>query len=337
MSGDRYRGSCTGGADVIRRFDPGRDVGALVELLESAFGAELMPRDRQWLDELGRLADLAGTRLGLVVRLVPQLAANLDGFVIEREGRILANASVMRGRDGVWAVANVVTRPEARRQGLALRLMREAVQSAREGGGRELHLQVRDDNEPARELYRGLGFRCIGSSTWLLAPAGRAGRGDGVPRDTSVPPDGLSVSAWRRSDRAEGRRLVGRADPGGYCSPRLVRDVVSADLWSGLGQLVAARPRRAITARRNGRLAAVGVARAAWPPDVHELSMVVDPRERGFPETALLASLLDTLGRHGHLDTQAEVGGDETAAIAALEAAGFARQRTLERLVLRLV
>jgi GNAT superfamily N-acetyltransferase len=45
----------------------------------------------------------------------------------------------MRGRSGVWAIANVVTRQDRRRQGRARRLMTEAIDAARHGGARQLH------------------------------------------------------------------------------------------------------------------------------------------------------------------------------------------------------
>lgn len=52
--------------------------------------------------------------------------------------------------------------PEARRRGVARRLVSTAVEGVRRAGIEELLLEVRADNVPAIELYRGLGFAPFG-------------------------------------------------------------------------------------------------------------------------------------------------------------------------------
>src|SRR5690606_23308903 len=50
----------------------------------------------------------------------------------------------------------------ARRRGLGRALVRAAAARARQAGARTLHLEVAEDNAPALELYRTLGFRPAG-------------------------------------------------------------------------------------------------------------------------------------------------------------------------------
>jgi ribosomal-protein-alanine N-acetyltransferase len=52
--------------------------------------------------------------------------------------------------------------PEARRRGLARRLLRQVLETAVHQGARAAHLEVRAGNEAARALYRSMGFREVG-------------------------------------------------------------------------------------------------------------------------------------------------------------------------------
>jgi ribosomal protein S18 acetylase RimI-like enzyme len=315
---------------VIRPFDAGRDEPALVELLETAFGLDMLERDRQWLVELSRLSDLAGPWLGVIARVAPPLAMSLSGFVAEEGGHVVANASLMRGRAGVWAIANVVTRQDRRRQGLARRLMTEAIDAARHGGARQLHLQVRDDNEPARCLYDSLGFRWAGAMTWLLAPStGRLA----VP---SAALDGFRVARWRTSQAAAVHALIGRADPGGLATPRILHESARSGIGAALSSWLAESARYRFAASSGPALRGVGVAWASAAPGPHQLAIAVDPPWRGRVEAGLAAALLGALGRHADQSVKAELHAEEAHAIAVLEAAGFRRRRTLDRLVLDL-
>jgi ribosomal protein S18 acetylase RimI-like enzyme len=314
----------------LRRFDAGRDVPEIVALLELAFGADLEARDRQWLDELSRLSDLAGPWLGMLTRALPPLSASLSGYVWEIDGRVAANASFLRAADDVWVVANVVTQPEWRNQGIATRMMEAIIATARRGGGREVQLQVRDDNDAARRLYLRLGFRSTGSTTWLLGPAGAH------PPPSAAAADGCAMVRWGWRDRRRVRQLVMRADPDGYGVPRIVHDSVHGGLGQILGDWFGEESRFRPATSCGGAITGVGVARTSRPPGPHQVAIVVDPSWRGRVESLLVAALLDALRPADGLSIQAEIDARETGAIGALEAAGFNRQRTLDRMVLRL-
>jgi ribosomal-protein-alanine N-acetyltransferase len=59
-------------------------------------------------------------------------------------------------------VHNVAVAPALRRQGLARRLLLELLADARRAGLRVALLEVRESNQPARELYQALGFDAVG-------------------------------------------------------------------------------------------------------------------------------------------------------------------------------
>jgi ribosomal-protein-alanine N-acetyltransferase len=62
-------------------------------------------------------------------------------------------------------IHNLAVAPEARRKGLARRLLAHALDVVAGHGARVVHLEVRDGNAAARALYRIMGFREVGKRT----------------------------------------------------------------------------------------------------------------------------------------------------------------------------
>ncbi len=101
---------------------------------------------------------------------------------IEDAGRVIATASLLRyGLNLAW-IGMVLTQPEYRSQGLARRLVEDAIASADRGGVRTVKLDATDEGRP---LYESLGF--IVEKTverWgidgrkVAAPTGTAGEED---------------------------------------------------------------------------------------------------------------------------------------------------------------
>ena len=59
-------------------------------------------------------------------------------------------------------IATVATHPGYRRQGVASRLLVEALKSAYAEGARSALLEVREGNQAAQEMYRKFGFEVVG-------------------------------------------------------------------------------------------------------------------------------------------------------------------------------
>lgn len=77
--------------------------------------------------------------------------------VAEDRGFILVRAIA-----GEAEIITLAVTPTARRQGLARRLVEQAVVRALALEAETLFLEVADDNVPAMALYRGLGFEIVG-------------------------------------------------------------------------------------------------------------------------------------------------------------------------------
>lgn len=74
--------------------------------------------------------------------------------------------------DGDWDLQYVVVARKYRRRGLATLLMNELMGVARSENGRQIFLEVRESNQSARELYRKVGFREIGTRKgYYVCPA----------------------------------------------------------------------------------------------------------------------------------------------------------------------
>jgi ribosomal protein S18 acetylase RimI-like enzyme len=81
-----------------------------------------------------------------------------DGFVIESQsGKIIASVNV--GYAGnYWEISMVATHPEYRRRGLARKLVTLGVDHAKTHRATMCVLEVIDENKPAYELYKSMGF-----------------------------------------------------------------------------------------------------------------------------------------------------------------------------------
>ncbi|MBF4622848.1 GNAT family N-acetyltransferase [Clavibacter sp. VKM Ac-2872] len=113
--------------------------------------------DEAWLDAWWSVDGRGGSAELDVARRILERGPSVHAAV--RDGdRVLATArlALVGSWGGLFAVA---TRPEARRRGLSRAVMGAAVDAGRDRGITALWLQVVAENEGARALYDGLGFR----------------------------------------------------------------------------------------------------------------------------------------------------------------------------------
>src|SRR4051812_35716699 len=61
-----------------------------------------------------------------------------------------------------WEMENIVIADSARRNGFGGRLLRELLREAHDAGAKQVWLEVRESNVPARGLYRKSGFQEAG-------------------------------------------------------------------------------------------------------------------------------------------------------------------------------
>jgi [ribosomal protein S18]-alanine N-acetyltransferase len=127
---------------------------ATIVAMTNAHIDELMPFEREMF---GTEAWTRGSyRAELADRRLRHYVAAEDA-----DGALLGWAGVLVVGDTA-EILTVGVVPAARRRGVARRLIAGLLDEARSRGAREAFLEVREDNDAARELYRGEGFVDLG-------------------------------------------------------------------------------------------------------------------------------------------------------------------------------
>ena len=121
--------------------------GRAVDVHDPAFLAAQQALQHHSDDTMGRLRAL------LAVLTVPAA-----GILVYRDGGPVASG-LMAIADGIVIAGNVVTDPTRRRQGLGAAMMRTGLAWARANGATIAALNVQADNDAAKALYAGLGYR----------------------------------------------------------------------------------------------------------------------------------------------------------------------------------
>ncbi len=93
------------------------------------------------------------------------------GYVYTEGERVLAYGGMLYAPyEG--QITNIAVRPEARRQGLARKILSALLQDAAAHGAESVSLEVRASNEAAQALYRSFGFTVAGvRRNFYRAPA----------------------------------------------------------------------------------------------------------------------------------------------------------------------
>lgn len=138
----------------------------VADLIELCFQREMDASGRGFIQEMRALA-----HWGWLLRWLTDLGLSQyiwsQGFVWVDDGRVVGSVSTQPdpNRPGVWLVANVATHPNHRRRGMARTLMHATLHHIQQRGGHTVLLQVDDDNQPAFDLYRDLGFAHVATHT----------------------------------------------------------------------------------------------------------------------------------------------------------------------------
>jgi ribosomal protein S18 acetylase RimI-like enzyme len=157
----------------VRKMDLSRDLDQVADLIELCFPIHLDPDGKTYVNDM-RKAAREMRLMGWLAGLSEQYPTTSSGFVWEEEGRIIGNLSLIplqkEGRR-VFLIANVAVHPDHRRRGIARKLTQQALDILVQQNISEVWLQVRDDNPPAIDLYRSLGFQDQEArTTWRIRP-----------------------------------------------------------------------------------------------------------------------------------------------------------------------
>jgi len=169
--------------------------------------------------------------------------AHADAWVAERAGVVVGDAVVLyrRGFDAARLYSLVVD-PAARGQGIATALLDVAERSAVDRGCVSMRLEVREDAESARRLYRTHGYREVGREDDYYLDGGDAlrmvKRLEGVPpRLAGVPyvPQSLPFTCGPACLMMAFRAFGGATPPGRAEEIELWREATTVYLAAGHG------------------------------------------------------------------------------------------------------
>ena len=157
----------------IRKIDLARDLERVADLIEMCFPIASDPDGLRYVNQMRKSA-----REMRMVSWFSQVAemgnTQTSGFVWEENEQIIGNLSIIPYRISgtrLTMIANVAVHPDHRRKGIAKALTTRALGYLRRRNVGHVWLQVRDDNPPAINLYRSLGFKDQAvRTTWRIKP-----------------------------------------------------------------------------------------------------------------------------------------------------------------------
>lgn len=320
----------------IRRFDISRDLGAIADLIDEAFGDEPDQAGQSIASELRSLSHL-GPLLWLLDRLSVSSSDWFSGFVWVERGRVVGNVTLSReGYAGShWLISNVVVAEEYRRRGIARELMEASLDFLRSKRASIAYLMVRRDNEAALTLYDHLDFSTVGGVATYRRERPPEARLDEPPLKP-----GWTLRDSRYEDTKDLSRLLNAATPEPLLQLKSAQGVAlaveaeQAPLNWLLSKVGLQRSHRWVLQRDEEIVAylRLEIRRSKY----HRLRLVVRPAVRGEVEEALLTRALNRLVGAPTLPVLADVWSNEDGVQAVLERYGFDESRWLVVMMRRL-
>jgi ribosomal protein S18 acetylase RimI-like enzyme len=324
----------------IRPLRPSTDLSGLADLLEHAFGPELVLGGEQVLRELRFLG-----RLGPLSLLLLEMSSPVDGlshgFVWEQDGRVVGNVTLSRpaGHTRRWQLSNVAVLDEHRGQGIGRSLVETAIDAVLRRGGQTAYLYVRQDNPAAVHLYESAGFVAIDRMTDLVY--------EGTVSSSTVRMADAELSLLRRLRPCEGQALYELAAQARGAGqrwlglPRRRRFVRTVDerlfqrlsgLWTGERETFWGVPSTSQRLRAGLSLR----ASSGGNRKPHRIEVWVHPGYRGRLERGLAQEIVALVARLPARRVLVCLPGCEQAMVDALQGQSFSIARTLVLMKLEL-
>ena len=317
----------------LRPMDPVQDLGAVADLIASAFADEIDDRGRAALREMRWMARLTPL-VWWWAQADPSFQDTFSGFVWEEpvpEGmglRIIANVSLSRapGSRRRRIICNVVVQDAYRGRGIGRRLVEAASGEAQALGAEGVLLQVHRDNEPALQLYTSLGFREVSGETdlWL---------GNVGPVSVQDAP-GYRFRPWKVADGQAVYELARRVAPPSQLWIRPPRREEYRPDWlvrfgRWISELLAGRRTWRLTALHEERVVATLEVTAAFRRGEHRLKLLVHPEHVDRLGAAMISRALHMLSDLPSRSVRITLDPDQKAILHVLRDYGFEEQRTL--------
>jgi GNAT superfamily N-acetyltransferase len=303
----------------IRHLDMRRDLAEVADLIELAFSAQMDPDGKEYLRQMRRLAQEQYSFRWPGDYLASGGPGIQGGLVWEEKGRVIGNLSLIPHMDSaqrVFLIANVAVHPDYRGQGIARALTQAALDQIRRYGVHSARLQVREDNQPAHNLYKHLGFReTARRTTWVSTPGKvPTSLADGTTISLCSAGDWLAAEKWLvslypRSITWNLPLSVSRMRPG---------------LIYALARAIHAEHIRQWSVRQNGLL----IGAAAWQAAALSADNLWLAPLPGA-EAAVITALLPYVQKRAHPARPVSINYQAGQEVAAFEASGYKHQHTL--------
>ncbi|MBA4384052.1 MAG: hypothetical protein C0410_04895 [Anaerolinea sp.] len=158
----------------IRAIRLREDLREIADLIELCFSHNI---DAEGLEYIRHIRQTANNFSSLILENTTPENSPLPfhGYVWVENGQIIGNVTLipLRAKEkGSYFIANVAVHPNFRGRGIGKQLTERAIRHVREHQGKQVYLQVRDDNEIAIQIYRNLGFDEISRRTMWVYRSG---------------------------------------------------------------------------------------------------------------------------------------------------------------------
>ena len=177
----------------IRAINIRKDLASIADLIELSFSDHMDDEGRDYLRHIRLIARSLGGYLvdgnSLETSQFP-----FHGYLWVEDNRVIGNLTLIpvhRLAPGNYFIANVAVHPDHRGRGIAHQLTNRAIAHVRQHEGKQIFLQVRDDNPTAIHIYQQTGFEELTRrSSWIAANS----------RRFHQPGNGITVARRRKTD-----------------------------------------------------------------------------------------------------------------------------------------
>jgi len=164
----------------------------------------------KWRKLVRRRFSISGKALFALLRLFNR--EPMKFLVADVDGKVVGTTMLSKRKNGCY-ISIVMTHPDFRRKGIAMSLLKTAVDYARKRKLANAILHVSSVNDSAKDLYRKLGFEKFEESLYLTAPLDSligSGRIDGVQvRDYQKSDEDLVYELIKRSRDPKSLEIYG--------------------------------------------------------------------------------------------------------------------------------
>jgi ribosomal protein S18 acetylase RimI-like enzyme len=127
--------------------------------------------DASWTAAMCAASDTGLEEAAVINRILASVAMPQVLASVVENGEPVCFGRAVAG-NGLLGIFQIVTRADARRRGLARRLVPSLMNWGRRHAAMRAYLQVVSDNKPARSLYEKIGFREVYTYSYSTSPNG---------------------------------------------------------------------------------------------------------------------------------------------------------------------